>query len=175
MTNYNWSPTEDSEEYVEARERAIIYLVKYRRGNGTSGRIARHLKKYQFTNSTIEQVVTDLADEGYYSDLACARAVLRERRKGKAEGRLALQNRMLRLGINKEAIKIALNEEIESEECLVKEFFSFKKKREIAALRSQTIPDQAYYAQRNKLILSAQRRGFNVETAIVVLDHLLTE
>ena len=72
LTNYNWSPTEDSEEYVEARERAIIYLVKYRRGNGTSGRIARHLKKYQFTNSTIEQVVTDLADEGYYSDLACA-------------------------------------------------------------------------------------------------------
>ena len=59
LTNYNWSPTEDSEEYVEARERAIIYLVKYRRGNGTSGR-CKTFKEISIYKLTIEQVVTDL-------------------------------------------------------------------------------------------------------------------
>ncbi|HHX37642.1 MAG TPA: RecX family transcriptional regulator [Clostridiaceae bacterium] len=162
-------------EYAEARKRAITYLIKYRRNRGTSGRIAHHLDKFDFFEETIEQVVRDLAADGYYSDIDCARSVLKERRGRKAEGRRALQSRMQRLGIDQNAIETAFAESSVGDEQRVEEFFVYKRQRDLDSLKTHGIPDENYYRDRNKLIQAAERKGFRSDIAIMVLERLLTE
>jgi len=88
----------------EARSLAISYIgISHK----SSGRVSDYLSRKDVSGEIAGYVVSALIEDGYIDDMRIARSLIQSRRGRKAEGRRALQQRMLQAGISRETVDSA--------------------------------------------------------------------
>jgi len=87
--------------FGDARSLAVSYIgISHK----SSGKVRDYLIRKDVSAEVSEQVVASLTDDGYLDDLRIARSVIQARSGRKAEGRIALQQRMSQAGISRDVI-----------------------------------------------------------------------
>ena len=87
--------------FGDARSLAVSYIgISHK----SSGKVRDYLIRKDVSAEVSEQVVASLTDDGYIDDLRIARSVIQARSGRKAEGRIALQQRMSQAGISRDVI-----------------------------------------------------------------------
>ena len=86
--------------FGEARSLAISYIgISHK----SSGRVLDYLNRKEVMEEIAGQVVSSLIEDGYIDDLRIARSIIYSRKGRKAEGKRALQMRLLQAGVSREA------------------------------------------------------------------------
>lgn len=89
------------DSFGDARSLAVSYIgISHK----SSGKVRDYLIRKDVSAEVSEQVVASLTDDGYIDDLRIARSVIQARSGRKAEGRIALQQRMSQAGISRDVI-----------------------------------------------------------------------
>jgi len=89
------------DSFGDARSLAVSYIgISHK----SSGKVRDYLIRKDVSAEVSELVVASLIDDGYIDDLRIARSVIQARSGRKAEGRIALQQRMSQAGISRDVI-----------------------------------------------------------------------
>ena len=107
----------DALAYSEARNKAISHIGI---SVSSSGKAKEYLLKLGYDRDVVEDVVSQLIEDGYVDDRRVALKILRQRSGAKAEGRMKLSARMEEAGIAYSVIDHVFDEEdINDEETIM--------------------------------------------------------
>ena len=159
-------PTQES---FEARELAINY-IKFS-GTKSSGQVLRHLRSKNLADDLSREIIAALKQDGWIDDVAFAKRILEERRGNKAEGRMALKQRLIKRGVPASvAEEVLANYELSDKE-LAQDFLAHKCKRELRNMNAPDISREQYMKLYQKIARRCAGRGFAAQTVIDALQH----
>jgi regulatory protein len=143
----------------EARSEAISFLGLAKK---PTGKIRQRLQDEGFEERIINEVITELEDEGYLDDLTIARRMARQRSGRQAESRYALRLRMLQAGLSPDAVQLAIDETATDHD-LAGDLIESRFGLEIQHLRTDTTPPQEKRRLFVKIARFLSSRGFDSE------------
>ncbi len=108
----------DQVQYSEARNKAIAHIGI---SVSSSGKIREYLCNNGYDRDLIEEVISQLIEDGYVDDARVARKILRQRSGSKAEGRAKFSLRLEASGIPHDVIDEVLSEDEFSDEKTIME------------------------------------------------------
>lgn len=175
MTSSDWKTykkTDKEREEDLAHQTCRSAAIQYAAGRvRSSGQVRTKLLDQDFPPYIIENVISELEDEHYLHDHKIALFVLSERRNGKAESHMALQQRLNRLGVRSEIIQDVLDEHI-SDRILCREFLE-NKVMPLALQYQELIDYEDKQKVLAKIVRKASSRGFYHDLALNILFELM--
>jgi regulatory protein len=156
-----------TEELLGAKTIALRFLSHRHR---TEKEIRDKLREKEFGDEEIRQTIEDLKRLGYVNDAEFARVYIRHQLALRPKGKLVLKQKLLLLGVAKETIDAALDEEfahISQTDAARDAAQKFIKK----SLKSRDDPRKA----KQKLAAFLTRRGFSWDVVSPILKHALGE
>ena len=144
----------------------------------SSGRVSDYLSRHGYHQDEIALILTSLHDDDYLDDERLARRILRSRQGRQAESRLALFQRMIRLGLDENAIENVLSADEPDDDQTAKILLEQRYARAITDLISDKNQgdSKAFGRQRYELAAKAARflasRGFSQATICKALAQV---
>lgn len=141
---------EEQDEVEKAKQNAIR-LISYR--PRSVAEVERHLRKKNYDDTIVEQVIKRLVELQLLDDTAFADYWVEQRETFKPRGHVALRQELMQKGVGRRAIEAALEQ--------VDERDAARRAAEKRARRWAHLPEDEF---RTKLGRFLQRRGFDYET-----------
>ncbi len=105
-------PARRTRTYLDARSAAIAYIGI---GRKTTGRVRIHLLRKAVAEEIADLVVADLIQDGYLDDMTYGQSLLEARTGANSESVIAARTRLLRLGVNPDAVNALMQDYAPSE------------------------------------------------------------
>lgn len=162
-----WQKVVSADAARMARERAIDYLSRRAR---SVAELRRYLRRKDFEETVVEDVVAALEEEGLLDDRAYAHAFADERFRLKGHGPGRIRSDLMQRGVARRWIDEA-TEAIQEERDLRAAAREHAKKRWPRLRRSESDPRR----RRKKMYDYLRRRGFSYEVIREVVEGVETE
>ena len=154
---------------AEIRSAAIRHIGIARK---SSGQVQRFLEGQFEDRNLIESTIADLIEEGTIDDRRVANRILRDRQSGKLESRVAVLQRMDRLGIRRDIAQDVTSDmrpDADTADELVRDKFA----REIGLFRMAGRDEKRKLLSRMNRFL--QSRGYSADTACIAISRALAQ
>ncbi len=153
------------EEFDDLQKKAVLDKA-YMRAYDQLSRRARsewelrdYLKRKEYEESIIDQIITTLQDKGYVDDAKFAESWVRNRRLLKATSKMRLRQELRQKRVSDDVISKALEEDETSEQAVLKDLIERKRQ-------------QTRYQDKDKLIQYLMRQGFRYDDIKSVNEEL---
>lgn len=153
------------EEFDDLQKKAVLDK-SYMRAYDQLSRRARsewelrdYLKRKEYEESIIDQIITTLQDKGYVDDAKFAESWVRNRRLLKATSKMRLRQELRQKRVSDDVISKALEEDETSEQAVLKDLIERKRQ-------------QTRYQDKDKLIQYLMRQGFRYDDIKSVNEEL---
>ncbi|HWT75461.1 MAG TPA: regulatory protein RecX [Mobilitalea sp.] len=148
--------------YYRARQKALSILKSIDR---TEQELRKKLSDAGYTNDIIDKTISYISGYGYLNDERLASAYVRARKNTKSK--LVIKNELLQKGVKKEIIDFVFDEAYDNEEQEDSELIAIKK----AIAKKVKDPGNLDYDEKQKLIASLYRKGFDISKIKQILDN----
>lgn len=170
----NFKLTVDSEISQALYEDILINTVLFRAKqkalsilkftDRTETELRNKLADAGYTEEIIDKTITYISGYGYLNDERLATHYVRNRMNSKSK--LMIKMELLQKGVNKEVINTILQEEYDNEEQEDSELIAIKK----AIDKKVKFPDELNKEEKQKLIASLYRKGFDISKIKQILN-----